>query len=231
MRITSVILTWIAAMFGWHILTLAVMPATATAEETPIGRFSAGDLAGWQKTVFAGETVYRLERPSPGEDLALHAESHASASGYCRDVSIDLRVTPMVDWSWRMDIGPENLAGKFDERQKSGDDHPLRLYFVHRAGLFGLSSVAMEYVWSMTEPVGAHWPNPYAHEVMQLAVDSGTQASGSMQHHSRDLFDDFRRLVGVHIDRIDKVCLMTDSDQSKLVSKGWYGDIGFSNKP
>lgn len=227
MRVTSIILTWIAAMTGLHAANGVLGLNRAMADDIPIARFSAGDLAGWRKTIFAGETVYRLERPNPGEVMALHAEADASASGYCRDVDIDLRRTSLVAWSWRMDVGPEGL----DERRKSGDDHPLRLYFVHEAGLFGSASVAIEYVWSMAEPVGAVWSNPFAHEVMQLAVDSGAGLAGSMQHHRRDLHDDFRRLAGIEIDRVDKVCLMTDSDQSRSISKSWYGDIKFTDKP
>ena len=228
MRFTPAILTWIAAMIGLH----DINPASAQsdqngAEEIPVARFSASDLTGWRKTSFAGDTLYRLQHPAPGENLALHAEAKASASGYCRDIEIDLQRTPVVAWVWRMDQGPEGL----DERSKRGDDHPLRLYFVHKAGLFGSASQAIEYIWSMSEPVGAVWPNPYARRVMQLVVDSGTEAAGAMQHHKRDLRDDFHTISGIDIDRIDTVCLMTDSDQSRLIYKGRYGDIIFINKP
>ena len=206
-----------------HILN----PAPALAEEVAVGRFSAGDMRGWRETSFFGRTTYRIERLKGSGTFALRAEAKASASGFCRDVDIDLRRTPLIDWSWRMDEGPEGL----DERRKPGDDHPLRLYFVHKAGLFGGASRAIAYIWSMSEPVGTAWRNPYAREVMQLAVDSGVASAGSMQSHKRDLRDDFSKLSGLEIDRIDTVCLMTDSDQSKLVSKGWYGDIRFTDKP
>lgn len=207
---------------------IPAIPAKNTpATDIPVGRFSAGDMRGWRETSFFGRTAYRIARLEDSGALALHAVAEASASGFCREVAIDLRRTPLVDWSWRMDAGPAGL----DERRKSGDDHPLRLYFVHRAGLFGSASRAIEYIWSLDEPVGAAWANPYADEVMQLVVDSGTRKAGSMQNYQRDLRDDFRVLSGVEIDRVDTVCLMTDSDQSKSVSKGWYGDIKFGNKP
>ncbi len=225
MRIGRAVATGIAAMTLLHDLAWPIARAEPMAVE--VGRFSAGDLAGWTETAFAGHTRYDLAAVDSSGRLALRAEARASASGYCRDIEIDLRRTPVVAWSWRMDRGP---AGR-DERRKSGDDHPLRLYFVHRAGLFGSASRAVEYVWSLGEPAGASWANPFAGTVMQLAVDSGTLAAGSMRHHARDLRADFRTLSGIDIDRIDTVCLMTDSDQSGSDSKGWYGDISFRDKP
>lgn len=208
-------------------MTLMHSVRPCLAEVITVARFSAGELHGWRETAFVGKTVYRFASPDDSGSLALKAEARASASGYCRDIEIDLRRTPLVDWSWRLDEGPAGL----DERKKSGDDHPLRIYFVHRAGFFGSASRAVEYVWSLGEPAGAVWPNPYAGEVMQLAVDSGPGEAGSMQHRARDLREDFRKMWGLDVDRIDTVCFMTDSDQSGAVSKGWYGDIRFSDKP
>jgi hypothetical protein len=225
MRIGRILAAGIAAMTWMHDL---VAPAAAAEPATiAVGRFSSGDLTGWKETAFVGRTRYDLATVDGSGLVALRAEAKASASGYCRDIEIDLRRTPVVAWSWRMDRGPSGL----DERRKSGDDHPLRLYFVHRAGLFGSASRAMAYVWSIGESAGTAWANPFAGEVMQLAVDSGTAAAGSMQQHARDLRADFRQLSGLDIERIDTVCLMTDSDQSGSDSKGWYGDISFRDKP
>ena len=50
----------------------------------------------------------------------------------------------------------------------------LRIYFVHRAGLFGRHRSDGE-VWSMTNR-RAHWPIPACREVMQLAVDGPGEA-------------------------------------------------------
>lgn len=225
MRIARIFATGIAAMTLMH--DIASPAAKAEPPAVAVGRFSSGDLAGWTETAFVGRTRYDVVPLGGAGPLALRAEAQASASGYCRDIEIDLRRTPVVAWSWQMDRGPAGL----DERRKSGDDHPLRLYFVHRAGLFGSASRAIAYVWSLGEPAGTAWANPFAREVMQLAVDSGTAAAGSMQHHARDLRADFRALSGIDVDRIDTVCLMTDSDQSGADSKGWYGDISFRDKP
>ncbi|HEX2582125.1 MAG TPA: DUF3047 domain-containing protein [Dongiaceae bacterium] len=200
--------------------SLVVFSCHAQAQMIPIADFDRSGLEGWYRKKFAGETSYALE-PSPGGGMALHAQSRASASGYCKDVAIDLTRTPFVSWSWRMDRGPEKL----DERSKEGDDHPLRLYFVHRNGWFDAQVV--QYAWSLSLPAGTGWYNPFTDRVYQIAVDSGTKQAGTFLSHGRDLRADFATAFHIDTTRIDTVCLMTDSDNSHGEAEAWYGNVTF----
>jgi hypothetical protein len=202
----------------------AFLPGRSLAQEMPplgVVRFSMGDLAGWQRERFSGETIYTVETFEGAK--ALHAKAAGTASGLYREMEIDLRATPIVTWRWALGQGKAGL----DPRQKKGDDYPLRLYFVVKRGLFNLDTIAVQYVWSLSQPAGASWPNPFAPSVMQLAVDDTTSPRKRMVAHSRNLRDDFQQLFGETIDRIDVIAIMTDADNAGGASEGWYGDVGF----
>lgn len=209
-----------------HLLLACVMASfavSAPAAETRriIGAFAAGDLEGWEIERFEGETRYRLETREGLMGLAARADG--SASGLYRAIEIDLTKTPIVTWSWALGEGRAGL----DPHVKAGDDHPLRLYFVVKRGVFNLDTIALQYVWSLSQPAGTHWTNPFADGVKQIAIDSGLDDAGTIRRHRRNLREDLKALFGEDVTHIDVVALMTDADNAGGVSQGWYGDIAF----
>lgn len=184
-----------------------------------MGRFSSGDLTGWEEHSFAGNTRYTLV--DGGGGTALRAVAAGSASVLCREVAVDLSQLPIANWRWRLERAPIRA----DERGKAGDDQGLRLSFVHRDGLLLTSTIAIQYVWSQSEALGAAWPNPFNTEARQVAAERGPARPGEWVAEKHNLRDDFRRSFGRDIDRIDAVCLMSDGDQTGALVEGWYGDI------
>ena len=201
------------------VLALLAAAVPAAAGSIVLGRFSAGDLSGWEAKRFAGETAYRLV--DGGDGKVLEAVSRASASGLFLERRIDLAATPVLAWRWRVS-GPVNPP---DERTRGGDDFAARIYFVTPGqGLFALPK-SISYVWASRQPVGSSWPNPYTDNVRMVAVDSGTRHAGEWRSHRRNLREDFRALFGRDITEITHVAIMTDTDNSGLSARSWYGDI------
>lgn len=199
---------------------LAAVPAAAS-EPLVVGRFSAGDLSGWEPKAFEGETSYRLVDGDGGKVLA--AESEASASGLVLERTVDLAATPVLSWRWKI-AAPVDPP---DEMTKEGDDFAARVYFVTPGkGLFALPK-SISYVWASRQPVGSSWPNPYTDHVRMVAVDSGPRHAGEWRSHRRNLREDFRALFGRDIEEITHVAIMTDTDNSKGSARSWYGDVAF----
>ena len=180
---------------------------------------SPADLQEWQEKSFAGHTVYRAEEGGKGP--ALHATAHGSASGLCRTVQIDLKSLPILRWYWRLDRAPPRA----DERGKDGDDQGLRLSFLYQSGTTEESILAIQYVWSQNEPVGADWVNAFVPNAHEVAARSGPARPGIWEAEQRDLQADFRAAFAREIERVDAICLMTDGDQTGALVEGWYGDI------
>ncbi len=207
-----------------YLLSLTLMGATlaASGAGVDIGRFSAGDLDGWHRKSFAGETHYSLERDD--ERLALRAVSEGAASGLYREITIDLGETPLLHWSWKV----EGLLEGIDERTRAGDDYPARLYVVFSGGLRFWRTRAINYVWSSHQPVGSEWPNAFTGNARMITVDSGAGRIGQWVTHRRDVRADYRRLFGEDPGKVSAVAIMTDTDNSGQQARAWYGDIRFS---
>ncbi len=192
------------------------------ASERHVTRFSEGSMQGWQEKSFVGHTSYQLL--SDGDRQVLEATANATASGIYREIDIDLNKTPYLNWSWWIE---DTLHGN-DEKSKSGDDYPVRIYVVVSGGFFFWRTRAINYVWSSREPIDSHWPNAFTSRAMMVAVRSGGGQRGQWVTEKRNVRDDFMRLFGEEIDHIDAVAIMSDSDNRGGQVRGRYGDIFFS---
>ncbi len=193
------------------------------AERIDVGGFSSGNLDGWEEKIFKGKTHYQLEDDNQAK--VLHAESNSGASGMVREITVDLNKTPILNWSWRVSNHLKNL----DERSKSGDDYPARIYIVVSGGFAFWKTRSLNYVWASKMPVGSHWPNAYAKDnVIMIALQSGKTGVGEWHHQQRNIRADFKRYFGKDIDSIDAVAIMTDTDNSGQQAVAWYGDVFFT---
>ncbi|MCP5158324.1 MAG: DUF3047 domain-containing protein [Gammaproteobacteria bacterium] len=199
------------------------MTAIGMADETVmIGRFSAGDRKDWQSKSFQGETRYTFDERSGRK--ALFADSRGTASGWYREIEVDLHQTPWLHWSWRVD----RVLNGVDERTKAGDDYPARIYVVVSGGAAFWKTRSLVYVWSSQQPVGATWHNAYTSSARVMALQSGMQNAGRWINEKRNIRADFQRLFGEEIDSIDAVALMTDTDDSGQDASAWYGNLYFT---
>ena len=213
--------TGVRVRLPW-ILLLVVPLAVGGAARIDIGRFSAGDLSGWERKSFRGETEYSVREE--GGVQALCARSRDAGSGLFREREVDLGATPWIHWSWKVDAGLH--AG--DERTRAGDDYPARVYVVFSGGPAFWRTRAINYVWSSGEPEGAVWPNAFTANARMVAVRSGRAGTGKWQSESRDVLADYRRIFGEEPGTADAVAIMTDTDNTGAGAAACYGDIWFS---
>lgn len=214
--LAGMLLAWLA--------TIAAVPCALAqqAPDIPVGRFSAGDLQGWESRAFKGATEYRIA--TDGAARVLAARANGGASGRFRKIKIDLTRTPFINFSWKV----SGVYKGINEAAKSGDDFPARVYVVRERGLMGINSAALNYVWSSTRPVGSLWSSPYTAQVKLLALDSGPEKAGAWTRHKRNVREDLRRAFGEDITEIDAVALMSDADNFGGSVEASYGDIWFS---
>jgi len=194
------------------------------AQTTAVGAFSRASLNGWEQHGFHGRTAYHLEKEH-GVTI-VKASSHHAASALFHRVRIDLSKTPWLNWRWRIN----HILPTQNERQKSGDDFPVRIYIIASGGIFFWNTKAINYVWSSHEPAGSHWPSPYTFNSVMMAVESGSGHARRWQSYKRNVREDFRRLFGRDIGHIEAVAIMTDTDSTKSDALASYGDIYFSSQ-
>src|SRR5689334_15737333 len=99
------------------VLALLTAAISASAAEFQMGRFSSGDLSGWESQIFKGkkETAYSLVKEN-GRTV-LQAQSRHAASGLIHKVTLDPKEYPLLRWSWKV----EHALRREDVTKKSGD--------------------------------------------------------------------------------------------------------------
>tara|TARA_R110002073_G_scaffold69303_3_gene171950 strand:+ start:5129 stop:5761 length:633 start_codon:yes stop_codon:yes gene_type:complete len=157
-------------------------------------------------------------------ERVLQARCDASASLYGVQRRIDLQEQPVLSWEWRVARVYENI----EERNKSGDDFPARVYAVIDGGLFIWRTRALNYVWSSEEAVGSDWPNPFRSQAHMIVVASGPSGKGQWRSASRNLVTDFKRYFDMDIDAIDGIAVMSDCDNTGGETTAWFRNIRFS---
>ena len=187
-----------------------------------IGHFSAGDITTWQEKSFVGNTQYEISDTDHGK--VLKAMTEGKASGLFKEVKVDLERTPYLNWSWQV----QNIYSGNDERSKTGDDYPARIYVVVSGGVFFWKTRAVNYVWSSHQPAGVQWPNAYTDNARMLAVRSGDRQVGEWLTEKRNVREDFQALFGKDISKIDAIAVMVDGDNTGQSATARFGDIYFS---
>ena len=204
------------------ILTLGI-GNTAYAEQR-IDILSLPNLDHWEEKVFSNKTLYQAI--TIDNKPALKANSHNTASGLYREITVDLNKTPYLNWSWKIHKPLSNTK----ETTKAGDDYTTRVYVVISGGILFWKTQALNYVWSSNQPKGSSWPNAFTSNATMLAIQSGDSLAGQWVNEKRNVLQDIRQLLGVDTTEINAVAIMTDTDNSHQSSEAYYGNIYFSSQ-
>ena len=152
---------------------------------------------------------------------------HDSASALIKKNRVDLRKYPYLNWSWRI----ENRLDIKNEKIKSGDDYAARIYVIIDGGIMLWKTKAVNYVWANSSAKGEVWQNAYAGKnAMMMAIRSKPDEISTWYHEKRNVYEDLKKLLGSEFYFIDAIALMTDSDNSHMQVKSYYGDIYFSSE-
>jgi len=213
-----------------------------------VGEFSAETVEkklpeGWKPQTFKGIerlTTYTLVKD--GETTVVKAVANSSASILIREIKIDPKEYPIVQWKWKMG----NILQKADVHTKEGDDYPARLYITFeydssRVGLFEKFKfdtirlfygrypplAALNYIWESKAPVGTIIPNAYTSRAMMIVVESGSEKLNEWVDEERNVYEDYRKAFGEDPPMISGVAIMTDTDNTGESATAYYGDIVF----
>ncbi len=233
------------------LIALLAVPSVHYAQSASVlevGKFSAAAPGenlpdGWKPLTFKKiekHTVYTVVKE--GDNAAVKAVSEASASGLTREVKIDLREYPIVQWRWKV----ANVLQKGDVTKKEGDDYPARIYITFeydssKVGFFDKAKyetgkllygqypplAAINYIWESKAPKGTVVPNPYTDQVRMIVVESGPDRLNQWVSEERNVYEDYKKTFGEEPPLISGVAIMTDTDNTGESATAYYGDIVF----
>lgn len=136
------------------------------------------------------ENRTRYSLVEDGGTTVVLAEADGSASGLIREIEIDLRKYPLVQWRWKV----TNVLEKGDVRRKNGDDYPARLYATFVLELDKVSffdqlkyrafklfygkyppSKGINYIWANKAPKDTMVANAYTDRATMFTIESGVE--------------------------------------------------------
>lgn len=229
-------------------------PFTSNSQPQPIlevGKFSSEKVeskipSNWKPLTFKKierHTTYSFVKDEG--TIVVKAVSESSASGLVREIKIDPKEYPIVQWRWKV----ENVLKKGNVHIKEGDDYPARLYITFEYDSSKLNFLekvkfeavrllygqyppiaAINYIWESKVPVGAFVPNPYTDRVMMIVVESRESRLNQWVNEERNLYEDFRKAFGYEPPMISGVAIMTDTDNTGERAIAYYGDILFKKE-
>lgn len=198
---------------------------------------------GWKPLTFKKierHTTYTLIKVD--NTVVVKAVAEASASGLTREIKINPKEYPIVQWRWKI----MNILKKGDVHRKEGDDYPARIYitFEYDASKLGFFEkakyqmvkllygeypplAAINYIWESKAPVGTMVPNPYTDRVMMFVVESGSAMVNQWVSEERNVYEDYKKAFGEEPPMISGVAVMTDTDNTGESATAYYGDILF----
>ncbi len=174
--------------------------------------------ASWKPRKDAGKDVYKV-----AEEKGLHFLRGASTGlgiQAAKQIEWDVRVYPMLAWSWR----PREFPKGADERDSDTNDSPLAVYFlVPYSRITGPKAV--KYVWSEKVPVGTHLNSNYG--LTQIVVlRSGHPGHDQWVEEKVNALADYEKFF----DESDSIkpagiAVLTDSDDTKSSAQGDYASF------
>lgn len=166
---------------------------------------------------------------SDGGEQYLSAESRASASALLYKDEFSVYEYPKAGWRWRVDT----LSLKGDPQKKSGDDYPIRVYFMFRYDpekatffekiRYGIAKKlygeypphsTLSYVWSYAETAATMYDSPYTDKAKIIVLRNGKSSLGRWMVEERNILEDYRRVFGKDPPQTAGIALMADSDNT-----------------
>ncbi len=178
-----------------------------------------------------------------GSERFLVSTADASASGIVHVRTFNVYQTPVIRWRWKV----SNIYAKGDEKKKSGDDYPLRIYVVfqydpdHAGALekaqYGAAKLiygeypphsSLNYIWANKTYPERILPNPYTAKAQMILLQKGPTRARQWVEEKVNALDDYRKAFGSDPPATAALAIMSDADNTGEKATGFVDYIEVS---
>jgi hypothetical protein len=185
----------------------------------PVG--ARGIPEGWKGQNW-GTPAYDLTIVA-GSQKMLHLKSQNEGSTIVKEVKINVKDTPILEWQWKAVVLP---AGG-DSRKKAADDQAAQIYVTFPRFPSAVRSRIIGYVWDTTAPEGTIVESEKTSLVTYVVVRSGTRDLDRWITETRNVYEDYRRIYGEEPGELGAVSIAIDSNDTKSSAESYIGKILF----
>lgn len=184
--------------------------------------------SGWKLAVKEGEADIALVDDSHGQVLRLR--SNSSSFSLNKEIEIDLKKTPYLEWQWKVTELPE--GGDF--RRSDRNDQAAQLLVVFYWSY--LKKEVITYIWDSTAPKATVGQDPSATYVPlltihALVVESGDADKGRWVTETRNVVEDYRRLFGSKPRKVQAIRIQINSQNTQSQAESYWRSVRFKARP
>ena len=217
---------------GWILVVLLVaLAATVAAQgarvvvedwsKAQVGH--KGAPPGW-KTQNWGSPKFEFEIVNTEQSRALHLVSNGDSSTIIKEVKVDCKDSPTLQWTWKVIELPKGA----DSRKKATDDQAAQISVTFPRFPSAVRSRIIDYVWDTTAPAGAIIKSQKTGLVTYVVVRSGEADLGKWLTESRNVCEDYKKIYCEEPEeKIEGLSIGIDSDDTRSRAEAFVGDILF----
>jgi hypothetical protein len=157
---------------------------------------------------------------------ALHVNSHDDHSTIAREITVDLAVTPVLEWSWKIVKFPERA----DIRHRETSDLTAHLFTVWPRPPAWLRSRLIGHAWDEHLPAHTVERSRKSRAVTFVIVRSGTRELGQWVTERCDVREEHQRIYGEAPDNPRAVALSIDTNDTHSTAEAFIGRIAFTSR-
>jgi len=179
--------------------------------------------SGWQGQNW-GSPKYDFTTTTDDSTPAIHLKSENDSSTISRELKVDVKQYPILQWTWKVVVLPK--AG--DARRKETDDEAAQLYVTFPRFPQAVRSRIIGYIWDSNAPVGAIFPSQKVSTITYLVVRSGDADLGKWLTETRNVLNDFKRIYGEDPgESVGAVAISINSQNTNARAESFFGEILF----
>jgi hypothetical protein len=214
------------------LLTLSAAMAAAQSDRVVVEDWSKQPLGhhgipiGWQGQNW-GNPKHDFVVVAESPNRVLHLRSDNDSSTISKEVKVDVKQYPILEWRWKIVVLPK--AG--DARRKETDDEAAQLYVTFPRFPSAVRSRIIGYIWDSTAPAGAIFPSPKVGTVTYVVVRSGDADLGKWVTETRNVLEDYKRIYDeAPGESVGAISLSINSQNTNSRAEAYFGEI-FFRKP
>ena len=178
---------------------------------------------GWQGQNW-GSPKYDFTVVSEDSARALHLRSDNDSSTISKEVKVDVKQYPILQWRWKVVTLPKGG----DARRKETDDEAAQLYVTFPRFPSAVRSRVIGYLWDSTAPVGATFLSQKVNTVTFVVVRSGDADLGKWMTETRNVSEDYKRIYGEEPkEAVGAVSISINSQNTGSRAESYFGEILF----
>lgn len=176
---------------------------------------------GWELTEKVGKADLALVKDGDDRGQVLRLRSHSSSFSLQKEVDVDVRQTPILEWQWKV----TELPSGGDFRTNALDDQAAQLYVMFSPDVLRTEVIA--YIWDSTAPKGtmAEPTFPPVYPVLRIravVVESGKANAGKWVTVTRNVAEDYKKLFGGDPDNISGIRIQINSQHTKSQAESYW---------